>query len=28
MTRRKGFDAVMKSIERILEMKNLGANLK
>lgn len=28
MTRRKGFDAVMRSIERILEMKNLGANLK
>jgi cyclic pyranopterin phosphate synthase len=28
MTRRKGFDAVMKSIERILEMNRLGANLK
>lgn len=28
MTRRKGFDAVMKSIDRILEMKRLGANLK
>lgn len=28
MTRRKGFDAVMKSIDRILEMKNLGANIK
>lgn len=28
MTRRKGFDAVMKSIDRILEMKKLGANLK
>ena len=28
MTRRKGFDAVMKSIERILELKRLGANLK
>ncbi|KAF2497253.1 molybdenum cofactor biosynthesis prote [Lophium mytilinum] len=28
MTRRKGFDAVMRSIDRILEMKNLGANLK
>ncbi|ORY09821.1 hypothetical protein BCR34DRAFT_486685 [Clohesyomyces aquaticus] len=28
MTRRNGFDAVMKSINRILEMKKLGANLK
>jgi cyclic pyranopterin phosphate synthase len=28
MTRRKGFDAVMKSIERILEMNNLGAGIK
>ncbi|KAF1980002.1 molybdenum cofactor biosynthesis prote [Bimuria novae-zelandiae CBS 107.79] len=28
MTRRKGFDAVMKSIDRILEMKKLGANIK
>ncbi|PSN74544.1 hypothetical protein BS50DRAFT_567365 [Corynespora cassiicola Philippines] len=28
MTRRKGFDAVMRSIDRILEMKKLGANLK
>lgn len=28
MTRRKGFDAVMKSIDRVLEMKRLGANLK
>jgi cyclic pyranopterin phosphate synthase len=28
MTRRKGFDAVMKSIERILDMNRLGANLK
>ncbi|KAF2799698.1 molybdenum cofactor biosynthesis prote [Melanomma pulvis-pyrius CBS 109.77] len=28
MTRRKGFDAVMKCIDRILEMKKLGANLK
>ena len=28
MTRRNGFDAVMKSIDRILEMKRLGANLK
>lgn len=28
MTRRKGFDAVMKSIDRILEMKRLGANIK
>ncbi|KAF2119908.1 hypothetical protein BDV96DRAFT_485898 [Lophiotrema nucula] len=28
MTRRKGFDAVMKSIERILDMNRLGANIK
>ena len=28
MTRRKGFDAVMKSIDRILEMKKLGAGIK
>lgn len=28
MTRRKGFDAVMKSIERVLEMKKLGAKIK
>ena len=28
MTRRKGFDAVMKSIERILEMNKLGAGIK
>ncbi|KAF2194827.1 molybdenum cofactor biosynthesis prote [Zopfia rhizophila CBS 207.26] len=28
MTRRNGFDAVMKSIDRILEMKKMGANLK
>jgi len=28
MTRRKGFDAVMRSIDRILEMKKLGANIK
>lgn len=28
MTRRKGFDAVTKSIDRILEMKKLGANIK
>jgi len=28
MTRRKGLDAVMKSIERILEMKRLGADIK
>jgi GTP 3',8-cyclase len=28
MTRRKGFDAVMKSIDRILEMKELGAPIK
>ncbi|KAF1949987.1 molybdenum cofactor biosynthesis prote [Byssothecium circinans] len=28
MTRRKGFEAVMKSIDRILEMKKLGANIK
>ncbi|KAJ4334622.1 hypothetical protein N0V95_009127, partial [Ascochyta clinopodiicola] len=28
MTRRKGFDAVMKSIDRILEMNKLGANIK
>lgn len=28
MTRRKGFDAVMKSIDRILEMNKLGANVK
>ncbi|KAF2202851.1 molybdenum cofactor biosynthesis prote [Delitschia confertaspora ATCC 74209] len=28
MTRRKGFDAVMKSIDRVLEMKKLGANVK
>jgi cyclic pyranopterin phosphate synthase len=28
MTRRKGFDAVMKSIERILEMNELGAGIK
>lgn len=28
MTRRKGFDAVMKSIDRVLELKKLGANLK
>jgi cyclic pyranopterin phosphate synthase len=28
MTRRKGFDAVMKSIERILDMNRLGAKVK
>ncbi|KAJ4360523.1 uncharacterized protein N0V89_001088 [Didymosphaeria variabile] len=28
MTRRNGFDAVMRSIDRILEMKRLGANIK
>lgn len=28
MTRRKGFEAVMKSIERILEMNRLGAGVK
>jgi len=28
MTRRKGFEAVMKSIERILEMNRLGAGIK
>ncbi|KAL5446856.1 hypothetical protein PMIN07_002006 [Paraphaeosphaeria minitans] len=28
MTRRNGFDAVMRSIERILEMNKLGANIK
>ena len=28
MTRRKGFDAVMKSIDRILEMNKLGAGIK
>lgn len=28
MTRRKGFEAVIKSIERILEMNRLGANIK
>ncbi|EKG12392.1 MoaA/nifB/pqqE iron-sulfur binding conserved site [Macrophomina phaseolina MS6] len=28
MTRRKGFDAVMKSIDRVLEMKRLGAPVK
>jgi cyclic pyranopterin phosphate synthase len=28
MTRRKGFDAVMRSIDRVLEMKRLGANIK
>jgi GTP 3',8-cyclase len=28
MTRRKGFDAVMRSINRILEMNNLGAGIK
>ncbi|KIW04845.1 molybdenum cofactor biosynthesis protein A [Verruconis gallopava] len=28
MTRRKGFEAVMRSIDRVLEMKKLGANLK
>jgi cyclic pyranopterin phosphate synthase len=28
MTRRKGFDAVMKSINRILEMNKLGAGIK
>ncbi|KAF2815636.1 molybdenum cofactor biosynthesis prote [Mytilinidion resinicola] len=28
MTRRKGFDAVMRSVDRILEMKSLGADLK
>lgn len=28
MTRRKGFDQVMKSVDRILEMKRLGANIK
>lgn len=28
MTRRKGFEAVMKSIERILKMNELGAGLK
>lgn len=28
MTRRKGFDAVMKSMDRILEMNKLGAGIK
>lgn len=28
MTRRKGFEAVMRSIERVLDMKSRGANLK
>lgn len=28
MTRRRGYEQVMKSIDRILEMKKLGANLK
>ncbi|KAF2845717.1 hypothetical protein T440DRAFT_502319 [Plenodomus tracheiphilus IPT5] len=28
MTRRKGFDAVMKSIDRILEMNKMGAGVK
>ncbi|KAI4175399.1 MAG: hypothetical protein LQ348_006172 [Seirophora lacunosa] len=28
MTRRKGFDAVMKSLERILELNRLGAGIK
>ena len=28
MTRRKGFDAVLKSIDRILEMNKLGAGIK
>lgn len=28
MTRRKGFDAVMRSIDRILEMNKLGASIK
>lgn len=28
MTRRKGFDAVMKSLERILDMNRLGAGIK
>lgn len=28
MTRRKGFDAVMRSIDRVLELKSLGANIK
>ncbi|CAI7629862.1 unnamed protein product [Penicillium glandicola] len=28
MTRRKGFDAVMKSIDRILEMNKVGAGIK
>lgn len=28
MTRRKGFDAVMKSIDRILEMNRMGARIK
>lgn len=28
LTRRKGFDAVMKSIERVLEMNKLGAGIK
>jgi cyclic pyranopterin phosphate synthase len=28
MTRRNGFDAVMRCIDRILEMKKLGANIK
>ncbi|KAH0541539.1 hypothetical protein FGG08_004014 [Glutinoglossum americanum] len=28
MTRRKGFEAVMKSIEKVLEMNKLGANIK
>lgn len=28
MTRRKGFEQVMKSIDRILNMKRMGANLK
>ena len=28
MTRRKGFDAVMKSIDRVLEMNRMGAGIK
>lgn len=28
MTRRKGFEAVMRSIDRVLDMKSRGANLK
>jgi len=28
MTRRKGFDAVMRSVDRVLEMNRLGANIK